>query len=471
MPTPGVLESGRIDPLQAGQPPIKFQPLGLAYLGAALQNDGFSVEVLDASAERLTPKEVVAEIRRRRPRLVGLSVICFTLPTVYQILRGLRRVEPEIPVVLGNLQVATDPHVVAKVGADYGVLGWGEETLVALARFLFRGEQELDGIGGLVLVDGNDVSINPPRAPQNFENVAPPDRRLLAGSRYHSPVDHRPIANITTTRGCAFRCDHCHHSSPGVRRVHPYQHRSVSHILDEFAAIRRDTQARFVVFVDDTFTTRGEQIYELCEALANSDQRLPWSCETRASLLDEPILLAMRRAGCQVISIGVETACEQIRADSHKCVTNAEIRDAFELCRQIGMEAKANFMFGLPGEGPSHLEDSIRFAIDLKPEYVEFHFALALPDTPLAEDGISRGIIAPDAYDRFMRGEACFPVYVPEGLSVEQLVSAEKEAYRRFYLRPSYVLDRLRKLRGPGELLRHVSFGLWVVKNSLRTRS
>lgn len=457
-----------LDPLQFDQPPIRFPPLGLCYLGAALEADRFTVAVLDASAAGMGPDAVVAEVRRRRPRIVGLSVLVFTLPAVWRIVRDLRATCPDAIVVLGNLHVADDPEVVAKTGAHYGVRGWGEEPLVALARACLRGEGDAASIPGLVFVADGKTVVNPVVAGRPFDDVLPPARHLLGAMRYHTPVDPRPMANVTISRGCAYRCDHCHYGSPGVRACHPHQVRSTDGIVAEFEAIRRDTRARFVVFADDTFTIHRDRILALCEALARQDDPLPWSCETRASLLDEDLLRAMQRAGCRAISIGVETANEAVRARSHKRVTNDQVRAAFDSCRRVGVEAKANFMFGLPGEREEDFEASIRFAMELRPAYVEFHIALTLPNTPLFDDAVARGLLAPDVYDRFMRGEGGFPLYLPEGVTAGAMVRADQAAYRRFYLRPAYVLERLRRLRSAGDLARHVRLGAWVAWSALK---
>lgn len=470
VPPPRPDGPAELDPLQFDQPPIRFPPLGLCYLGAALEAADFSVAVLDASALGLAPDQVVEDVRRRRPRIVGLSVLAFTLPAVYRIVQGLRARCPDAIVVLGNLQVADDPGVVPKTGAHFGVQGWGEEPLVALARACLRDEGAPDAIPGLVFVADGKLVVNPIDGMRSFDETLPPARHLLGATRYRTPVDPRPMANVTISRGCAFRCDHCHYGSAGVRACHPHQVRSTATILDEFAAIRRDTDARFVVFADDTFTIHRDRILALCEALGRQPDPLPWSCETRASLLDEELLLAMQRAGCKAISIGVETASEAIRARSHKRVTNEQIRAAFDLCRRVGVEAKANFMFGLPGERQEDFEASIRFAMELRPAYVEFHIALVLPNTPLFDDAVARGLVSPDVYDRFMRGEAGFPLYLPSGVTAQQLVRADQSAYRRFYLRPAYVLDRARRLRTFDDLWRHVRLGAWVAWSALRRK-
>jgi anaerobic magnesium-protoporphyrin IX monomethyl ester cyclase len=454
------------DPLSYDQPPIHFPPIGLAYLGAALEADGFGVTILDAWAQPDPARLILDAVRRHPPRVVGLSVLVFTLPSVYRLVPQIRAAAPRAAIVLGNMQVAQDPELVAKMGADFGVLGWGEAPLVALTRQLVRGEGADEDIPGLVRPDGDGVRVTPPTCPRDIDELPPPARHLLGARRYYSPADARPMTMIATQRGCPFRCGHCHHASPDVRAAFPLRVRDVDAVVDELRLIRANTDIRYAEFTDDTFTSNRKRALAFCAALQRASVGMEWGCDSRANLLDVELLTAMNGAGCKKLSVGVETASEAIRFGMNKQIRNEEIRATFRACRQVGIETTANFMFGLPGETLDDLERTVRFAIDLRPTYVEFHIALVLPGTPLYHDAVARGVIPADVFDRFMRGEAPFPVFVPEGLDAGDLQRKDLDAYRRFYLRPGYVFERVKRLTGPADLLRHIRMALWIVMST-----
>ena len=457
------------DPLSYDQPPIHFPPIGLAYLGAALEADGFEVAILDAWDRDDPSRQVMDAVRRLRPRVVGLSVLVFTLPAVYRLVPRIRAAAPEATIVLGNMQVAQDPDIVVKVGADYGVVGWGEAPLVALTRRIVRGEGADDDIPGLALPDGDGVRVIPPACARDVDALPLPARHLLGARRYFSPADARPMTMIATQRGCPFRCGHCHHASPEVRAAFPLRVRGVDAVVEELRLIRAQTDIRYAEFTDDTFTSNRKRALAFCHALRRAGVDMEWGCDSRANLLDAELLTAMKAAGCKKLSIGVETASEAIRFGMNKQIRNDEIQATFGACRQAGIETTANFMFGLPGETLDDLERTVRFAIDLRPNYVEFHIALVLPGTPLYHDAVARHAIPADVFDRFMRGEAPFPVFVPEGLDAGDLQRKDLDAYRRFYLRPGYVFERVKRLKGPADLLRHIRMALWIV-TSTRSR-
>ncbi len=463
---------GGEDPLSYDQPPIHFPPLGLCYLGAVLLEDGFTVELLDGYIEGLGLDELLAEVTRRRPRLVGISALCFTLPVVYSLVQALKKARPDLPVVLGNMQVADDPELVSKTGADFGLLGWAEYSLRDLARWLLRSEGGRQKIAGLVHADDqgpgrpSTTAVTPARRLEDLDALPHPARQLLADDVYFSPADARPMTAVTAGRGCTFGCFHCQHSNPVTQRHFYPAARSVEQILREVHDVERSSDVRYFEFTDNTFTTDRERVLSFCQGMIAAGSRLEWSCDSRANLLDRELLLAMRDAGCKKISIGVETASESARWQMNKKITNQQIRRAFSLCRQLGIETTANFIFGLPSETAADLQRSTEFAVALRPNYVEFHIALVVPNTPLFHDAVSRGLVPADVFDRYMYGEVGFPVFVPEGLKLEQLRRMDLQAYRRFYLRPGYVLERLRRLQGPADLMRHIKLALWVLSSA-----
>jgi len=331
--------SVHVDPVKFDQPPIDFPPLGLCYLGAVLEQDGFSVEIVDAWVQRMTVETILDRVRQKRPRIVGVSLLSFTLPSVYRLVGRIRETCPESTVVLGNLYVSNDPSIVGKMDAHFGILGWGEEPLRRLARFLVRREGSVDDIPGLVFDRDGRTIVGEPYLDGDLSALPLPARHLIDGNRYFSPADHRPMANLTMTRGCPFHCEHCHFSSTNVRKCFHRQSRPVEDVVSEFQWLAAKKEVRYISFTDDTFTVDRKGVMELCSSLAGAGNKVPWGCETRASFLDRELLDAMRAAGCKGISIGVETANEEIRKRMQKRVSNEQIREAVHHCGEVGIEA------------------------------------------------------------------------------------------------------------------------------------
>ena len=170
---------------------------------------------------------------------------------------------------------------------------------------------------------------------------------------------------------------------------------------------------------------------------------MAWCCQTRADNLDEELLSLMKKAGCGLIHLGVESGSEEVLAASGKATTKEAIYKGVRMIEAAGIETLAFFMFGLPGESESQREETIKFAIELEPTYASFHFATPYPGSRLFED--AKGAAT---------ANLSFEPAPAEG-NVEELKKWVRRAMRRFYLRPSYVARHLGR-GGPAHWLRQL---------------
>lgn len=199
-----------------------------------------------------------------------------------------------------------------------------------------------------------------------------------------------------------------------------------------------------IQFYDETFTVNRERVFALCDALIENNIRLPWACFTRVDLVDEDILGKMRDAGCYQIFFGVETGVERLLKLIRKGTTLDQARKAFKLCRKVGIETLASFMLTLPTETVEDTEQSIRFGLELDPDYVYWLTFVPYPGNDLADLAMETGTIInddPSTYNVFNE-----IVYIPEGRTEAEIRRTIARAYRRFYLRPRYILRQIRKL-------------------------
>jgi len=455
----------RSDPLLFDQPPISYPPLGLAYLGAVLEQEGLVVRILNAALPDMGKERLLAELRRERPRIIGISLLVFTLRSTYSLLREIRALDLDAEVVVGGVHVADDPGVVGKLGLRHGFVG---EADVSFARFC---RQTLDGgpveeIDGLVTAEGDRVRMNKPRVIRDLEGLPLPAAHLLFPSRhYHTPADPRPMTVMITSRGCPFRCTYCHFYSSGIREAFPYRRRRPEGVIEEMKLMTGTYGIEYIEFVDGTFTVDRAFTETLMDAIVREGIRVSWGCETRANLVDEPLLRKMRDAGCKKVAFGVETGLDRTRYRVNKKISNRSIEEAFRACHALGLETKANLLLGVPTETVEDLEETIRFTKALNPTYAEFHVSLITPHIEFYEIALREGMITEDVFDRFMEGAAPFPRFTPRGLTPELLDRIDIRAHRRFYLRPGYILRRLRGMRNLRDLRNNLRIFLWLCRN------
>ena len=410
----------RRDVHDAGLP---VPPLGLAYLAAVLQRAGRRVELIDALALGWSWAQFEAELRRRRPDVLGLSAMT---PTVDLAWRAARLARPYVgAVVLGG------PHPTALGMAsleecealDHAVVGEGEETILPYLDWLEAGGRGAPPPG--VLARGQPFVERVIQS--RVESIPWPARELLPERRYRYLMATRPgFATMITSRGCPFRCTFCDKSVSGSR----WRARPPEDVVDELSSLA----ARGIGFVnlyDDNFTLGRRRVEQICEEILRRGVQVHWKAEGRVDGVDLPLLKLMRRAGCRVVAYGVESGNPETLALLRKDVTVEQTRAAFAATHEAGLRSVAYLVLGAPGEDRAAVVNTIRFVREIGADYAQFSSLVALPGTPLFEQ-----LSAPTVGDvrNPVDGDLRRPAVTD--LPPEELAALMQTAWRGFYLRP-----------------------------------
>ncbi|MGE5663846.1 MAG: B12-binding domain-containing radical SAM protein [Deltaproteobacteria bacterium] len=427
-------------------------PLGLLYLAAAV-GDRCVVRILDGSVRPMTTDDVVSEVREFRPHVVGITVMTPTLTRALSLCRAIKKHDPEVTTVLGGPHPSALPEETAAApGVDFVVVGEGERTFPELLDAL-GDAAPIDSVDGLCFFrEGKIVRTRARKRIRDLDAVPFPARHLLDHTLYKPSAAHyrsKPAFSVMCGRGCPYRCTFCSCSKVFRDGVTV---RSPEGVAEEIRHLVARYGAREILLWDDTFGLSREWTLRFCELVRPLG--ISWSAWMRCDLADRERLNAMARSGCWHVSYGVESGNQGILDGIRKDQTLDQVRRAFALTREAGMEARGTFILGLPGENRDTLRETVDFAIEIKADYAQFQFLTPYPGTELWES-------VPD-HGRFLTGDLSkytiwFPVYVPKGLTREDLETALRTAYRRFYLSPSYLLRRLARIRTLEDLERNLS--------------
>ena len=403
-----------------------FFPYALGSLSSFLRRDGHEVLIYDVDHGR-TPvpmtstdllnvfhkylegirsfdhpiwKEAEEVIRDFKPDLIGITFLSTKMGAVENLTRISKRLFPDVPVVLGGAH----PSVLyrsslEKTGADYAVIGEGEETFAELARVLEKKGNRPETIKGLAFrkQDG-EIIRTPDRALiQNLDEMPFPDRESLFQKETYRPDD---FSMIMSSRGCPFNCAFC--SSIWERRV---RYRSISHIVDEIEHLSQRFNPRNIYFKDDTFTINRKRVLAFCDELESRNLDINWECLTRIELVDEEILLRMRRAGMFNLKIGIETGSQRLLYETNKNITLDQIRRGAEILNRLDQKWSAFFMLGYPDETEEEMEMSRSLIQEIRPTYVSMSILVPYPGCKYYYELEDKGILGEDTnwnlYDPF----------------------------------------------------------------------
>ena len=343
----------------------RMPPLGLLSLAAWLEKEGHEVAVIDClGPDAKDNDDTIARILRAEPELVGFSTTTSAFLDAWQLTKGLKSLRHDLPVVFGGV------HVSAMGGdlleqfpeIDFLVMGEGEVTLGELAA-----GKNPEVIDGLVYRGQHGPIANPARAPiADLDSLPFPAYDKLAGfpDRYELPLFSSikaPGATMITSRGCPYQCSYCDRSV--FKRG--YRFNSAAYIYEHMTWLRKRFNVRHVNIYDDLFTMHRGRIEELCGKLIENPLGLHFNCAVRVGYADDELLRLLKKAGCLMVSLGIESGDPKLLEAHKPGVYLDDARRTVARIQEHGLRAKGLFMMGLPGETEESIKSTSDFVISL----------------------------------------------------------------------------------------------------------
>jgi radical SAM superfamily enzyme YgiQ (UPF0313 family) len=426
-----------------------FPPLGLAYIAAVLEKE-FSVEILDLT---INPKtDFVEYLNDEKPDVVGFTATTPQVNTVFKLIKLVKE-NTDAKIIVGGPHPTALPHESIEHGADFVVRGEGEMTIYELCKNLERPER-VDGIS--YMKNGGAVHNPDRKLIEDLDRIPLPARHLLPPlKKYFGQVlgNRRPIGHIVTSRGCPYNCVFCYKKVSGMG----FRARSPANVIKEWKILVEDYQVREIAIFDDVFTQDVERVKRICDKIIQENLIVPWAClgGIRADTASIELLDCMHEAGCYRIAIGVESGSQKVLNKIGKNVKLEEIELAFKNAKEVGIETNAFFVLGNPGENRESMEKTIEFAKKLDPTYCQFTIATPYPGSRLYDMVREKGKFLSSNWDDYgvFTGKALFELGEVRKDLVEEMY---EEAYRAFYLRPTYILKKVFHPRTYKHLRSHI---------------
>lgn len=391
-------------------PRMIFYPwvnVGILYIAAYLEKYGYEVVYIDTN-----PKEELDSIAKKiidlKPDIIGFSV---TSPQIGLASRIAKCIKDHIAVdiVLGGYHptVCYEEILNNNPEIDYIVVGEGEVTFKELcdARQSELSGEDLCKIAGLALRINNEIRFTGNRAfIEDLDALPFPGRHLLSSEWYFAPkegvIGAKAVrtTNVSTSRGCPYRCRFCSHTRIWRNKV---RRRSPQNVIDELTHLREVYDVDSVIFFDDIFTLNREWVFDFCNLLIEQNwENFVWECYSRVDTVDEEILTIMKKAGCFIINYGVESGSPAILKKINKKITPEQIENAFNLSKKVGIATFAFIIVGSPGETMEDVKLTKQLLKKIQPDCARFVFAIPFPGTEFYDEMAAKGIF--EGYDSFI---------------------------------------------------------------------
>jgi len=427
----------------------EYPPLGIAYIAAVLQKEGVEVDVLDLSVFR--PHEwkerLSIKLAKVDPEIIGISAMTFTYDAAIEVGKYVKETNPKAKVVFGGPHPTIYPDKVLKNQfVDFVIRGEGEFAFLELVKSLSDGNN-LKNINGLSFRDDGNIHHNPDRELiQNLDELPFPSRDFLELEEY----SFFPAMTLISSRGCPFNCYFCF-----KMYGHKFRARSPENVVSEIEFLKEKYGSKNFYFYDDLFTYDKSRVMKICDLIEEKGLKIEWKCCSRVNTIDKELLIRMKRAGCSAIHYGVETGDTEIMKKIRKGITLEQVKNAIMMTKSVGIKAKAYFMVGHPWDTKETIEKTIRFAIGLNADKIQFAITTPFPKTELWNIAKEMKIVSDDMtnWNRLLEtGKHLNPIMKTYTLSSEELLYYQRMADKMWYKRKMFYL-----LRHPKKLVRVVN--------------
>jgi len=440
------------------------EPLGLAYVAAALEEAGHEVQIWDGQVRW---KQLKGNVRipiglMEKADLIGLTMNTPSYNIVRQITRESKQLFPHIPIIVGGPHPTLMPYqtLTDNPEIDFVIRGEGEKIIVDLANMLEAGYRP--GMFTIPGLDCNDPEIIP-----DLDTLPLPARHLLPMDAYKMTASRRKKGHaftVSVARGCPFKCGFCSRLFGKTVRYH-----SVGRIIQEIDLLVRDYGAQEINLEADTLTLNSSFVHSLCHALIDTglNKRIAWTCESRVDTVDKDMLKHMKEAGCWQISYGVETGTQRLLDLIQKGITLEKVRQTFKITKQVGINIRAFFMLGLPTETREESLETIRFAKELGAGWSQFTLFTPFPGTELFDFCQRSGeSLSENWADYKTHGgwEGGSLAYVPRGRTEQEMKALQKQAYRAVYFQPKKVWKMIQGLTSWAQFKEYFKGFMMLVK-------
>ena len=418
------------------------------YLASIAESCGFEAIIRDysqggnfeADLKDIKPNYLVANIATPtfKSDMMAVQLAKEIVPSICTIVKG-------APFLTYNTNtIYENPFI------DYVIMGEAELTL----------EDILDGVPDNEILGicyrENFQPVKNDKRPfiDNLDILPFPARHLVDNSIYRRPDNGKVQAVIKVARGCPFHCFFCLATPVSGAKVRT---RSPENIVAELKVCVEKYNIKNFLFWSDIFNFDREWTLELCQKIIESGLKITWSSNTRADTMDDEMAKMMYKSGCRLVSIGVESGSQKMLDNIGKKITLDDIRNTVKILKKNKIKIYNYFVIGLPWETEETVEETIKFAIELDSNFISFYTATPLPGTKYFAYAMLNKLVEGNLDFRSAYYE---PVVRSEHLSKERIFELHKQAVKRFYLRPRFIIKTLLSLRSFAEVKNYFIAGI-----------
>lgn len=428
-----------------------FPPLNEMWVAAIAEKAGHTCIIVDARTLQLSLQQTVEILKVFKPDIVGFRTTTYMYPETREWIKYIKE-RLNVLTIIGGYNMRIYPkESVQPPEIDFGCVNSALYTVPRLFEEL-EGGRHFDDVPGLVYKK-NDKIIQTTLAnpPERFEDYPNPARHLVPNELYAEfPTTRKNFTLMVTSKGCPFQCTFCEAGGTS------YNPRSVMSVVNEMEECVKEFNIKEIDIFDYEFPLIRKRTLGICKEIQRRKLDVIWACRSRVDSVDEELLWEMKKAGCQRIYFGIESAHQDVLNRVKKRITIERTSQTIKLCKEIGIMTLGFFLIGNPGETEKMIYENVKFAKSLDLDYVQFSKVLAKPGTLLWKEMVER--TGCDYWREWILGnveDKPLPRHWTD-LSNEDIDRIARNCYVKFSSRPWYLFKQTLKCHSFRELRRKV---------------
>jgi len=417
---------------------IKYPPLALLSIVRNL-DAGHELKIYDANESSFD--DLVQDILRFKPDLVGISAVTERFYGVVKLARAVKANLPGTKIIIGGSHADLYPEeTMTHAEFDYLLSGPCELTFPRFVEWLDGAKNvPLESIDNLCIRNQSGFRWTSRKKIHQLDGYPFPDRKRIDLKKYSSLSDRHLMTTMNSSRGCPFRCVYCNVPRGYLTRSAPY-------IVDEIEEIL-GLGIREIHILDDTFNIDRQRVLDICGLIKKRNLKFRWSTRARLQPFDEEIASVMKEAGCFRLNLGVESHNPGILEYINKKVTRENIVKGFEIIHRFGFETTAFFIIGFPGQTVEDARKTMDFVKEIRPTFILMNALIALPFSDFYFELLKKEVYREDHWKNYVLRpipDYRLPSWRGERLD-EVFLNLRDELMKKFYLSPSFVAREIVK--------------------------
>ena len=428
-------------------PPLP--PTDLMYLASIAEQSGYEAKICDYSQGG----DFISDLVKFKPDYLVANIATPTFKSDMEAVAKAKELFPNLVTIVKGAPFLTYNTNVTYENpfVDYVIMGEAEFTLRDILECVPNNE-----ILGICYKDDNMQPVKNEMRPfiDDLDSLPFPARHLVDNSVYKRPDNGKVQAVIKVSRGCPYHCFFCLATPVSGEKV---RMRSAENIVAEIKECVEKYNIKNFIFWSDIFNINREWTIDLCKKIIECGLKITWSANTRANTMDDEMASWMYKSGCRLCSIGVESGSQEILDNIGKKITLDEIRNTVKILKKNKIKIYNYFVIGLPWETEKTVEETIKFAIELDSNFISFYTATPLPGTKYFLYAMMNKLTTGEMH---FENAYYVPVVRAHDLSTKRILELHKQAIKRYYLRPIFILKTLLGIRSFVELKNYFLAGM-----------